>query len=60
MFVTTFLYKILQKSLPMIHKKRLNVLLDATATLFSDAQLTLTDIGRHIKGLSKIGGYYHY
>lgn len=54
MLATTFLHKILQKSLSNMHQKRFNVLLEATTALLGDAKLTLTDIGRHIKGKAKV------
>lgn len=54
MLATTFLYKILQKSLSNMHQKRLTVLLEATTALLGDTKLTLTDISRHIKGKAKV------
>ena len=54
MLATTFLHKTLRKSLSNMHQKRFNVLLEATTALLGETKLTLTNIGRHIKGTAKV------
>jgi len=54
MLATTFLHKALQKSLSAMHKKRFNTLSEVVTALLGGAKLTLTNIGRHIKGDAKV------
>lgn len=54
MHVGTFLHKTLAKSLPSIHKKRLNILSAAVFSLINNGRLTLTALGQNLCGTAKV------
>src|SRR5690349_4001903 len=50
MQVTKLLHKFVSKSLPEVHKTRLNSLLCAVSSLLNQGKLTLTALGRNMGG----------
>jgi hypothetical protein len=54
MQVVSFLHKFVSPALPNMHKTRLNALIDTTGSLLNESQLTLTDLGRHMRGTAKV------
>lgn len=50
----TFLHKTLQNSLTEMHEKRFNALFETSVALLNGASLTVTDLGRYIKGPSAV------
>lgn len=54
MQVKSFLHKFVSPALPNIHKIRLEALIDTTDSLLNESQLTLTDLGRHMRGKAKV------
>jgi len=54
MHVQQFLHKKLEKALPGVHKTRLSTLIDVSSSLLNNTALTLTSLGRHIKGKTKV------
>jgi len=49
-----FLHKMLKKALSGIHQLRVEALITLSESTLFGAQLTLTDLGRHIKGSAKV------
>jgi len=54
MQVVTLLHKVIKKSCPFIHSKRLTSLLSAADSLLNHGKLTLSSLGRHLKGKAKV------
>lgn len=54
MQVMTFLHKLVRPALPNMHKSRLDALIDTTDSLLNESQLTLTELGRHLRGSAKV------
>lgn len=54
MRVVRLLHRRLQESLPSVHKKRLERLVDTASTLLKSAQLNITSLGRHTDGKARV------
>lgn len=54
MHAQRLLHSYLQKSCPHVHKKRIDSLMRVAGSLLNRGKLTLTSLGRHLRGSSKV------